>query len=46
MYIFGEKQYEMYGKKVFRESVQRRIEELSLREERKGIKYGEYVREL
>lgn len=36
----------MYGREVFRQTLQRRIEELSLRQERKNIKYLEYIKEL
>lgn len=46
LYIFSEKQYLMYGKNVFRESLLRRIQEIGLKQERKGIKYVEYIREL
>ena len=46
LYIFSEKQYLMYGKTVFRDSLMKRIKELSLRQERKTIKYEEYFREL
>lgn len=46
LYIFSEKQYLMYGKDVFRESLLKRIKDLRLRQERKSIKYEEYIREL
>jgi hypothetical protein len=44
LYIFSEKQYLMYGREVFRETLSRRIQELPLRQERKSIKYSEYIK--
>lgn len=44
IYVFSEKQYTMYGREVFRETLSRRVRELSLRQERKLIKYGEYIK--
>lgn len=46
LYIFSEKQYLMYGRQVFRQTLQRRIDDLTLRQERKNIKYLEYIKEL
>lgn len=36
----------MYGREVFRESLQKRIKELDLKEQQKIIKYEEYLKEL
>lgn len=36
----------MYGREVFREALARRIDQLSLKQERKAIKYEEYIKEL
>lgn len=46
LYIFSEKQFMMYGREVFRQSLQKRIVELDLKQEQKIIKYEEYLKEL